>query len=200
MDRLNGPNRHTSFQECSNFRAVTGEKISRWWGLCVFSINEGPGSNLSSIRIVPSFDVKLAGCTGKSDLRALEIGLQPTDTPVMAKYADHDAYIAAVPEQFRAALAQLRAELARALPDAEEVIKYDMPGFQIEDTIIAGYAAFSKQCGLYVDPAAIAAHLDEIASLKLKASKTGVTFTMRNPVTDELVRNLAIASRREKGF
>lgn len=118
----------------------------------------------------------------------------------MTKTDDHDAYIAAAPEQFRAILARLRAQLSRALPDAEEVIKYDMPGFQIGETIIAGYAAFSKQCGLYVDPGAIAAHADEIASLKLKATRTGVTFSASRPIPDGLVEKLAISSRIEKGF
>ncbi|EMO3654999.1 MAG: hypothetical protein DI533_16535 [Cereibacter sphaeroides] len=118
----------------------------------------------------------------------------------MTKYDNHDAYIAAAPEQFRAMLDQLRVQLSRALPDAEEVIKYDLPGFQIEGTIIAGYAAFTKQCGLYVDPGAIAAHAGEIASLKLKATKTGVTFSLSNPITDELVEKLAVSSRRKKGF
>ncbi len=79
-------------------------------------------------------------------------------------------------------------------------MKYDMPGFQIEGTIIAGYAAFSKQCGLYVDPGAIAAHADEIAASKLKATKTGVTFSASHPITDELVEKLAVSSRSEKGF
>ncbi len=97
-------------------------------------------------------------------------------------------------------LGRLRERLSRALPDAEEVMKYDMPGFQIEQTIVAGYAAFSKQCGLYVDPGAIAAHADEIAALKLKATKTGVTFSVGKPITDELVDKLAKGSRRMKGL
>jgi uncharacterized protein YdhG (YjbR/CyaY superfamily) len=118
----------------------------------------------------------------------------------MTKNESHDAYIAAAPEQFRATLSQLRAQLSRALPDAEEVIKYEMPGFQINDTIVAGYAAFSKQCGLYVDPAAIAAHAGEIASLNLKATKTGITFSARKPITGELVEKLAISSRSNKGL
>ena len=113
---------------------------------------------------------------------------------------DHDAYIAAAPEPFRAMLGRLRAQLSQALPDAEEIVKYDMPGFQIGGTIIAGYAAFSKQCGLYVDPRAIAAHAEEIASLKLKATRTGVTFSASRPITDQLVVKLAVSSRREKGF
>lgn len=118
----------------------------------------------------------------------------------MTKIDNHDGYIEAAPEQFRAALGHLRAQLARALPDADEVIKYDMPGFEIAGAIIAGYAAFSKQCGLYVDPGAIAAHADEIAALNLKATKTGVTFSASKPITDELVEKLAVRSRSEKGF
>ncbi len=113
---------------------------------------------------------------------------------------NHDSYIAAAPERFRALLSQLRAQLSRALPDAVEVIKYDMPGFQIGETIIVGYAAFSKQCGLYVDPAAIAAHADEIAALKLKATKTGITFSASRPIPDELVGKLAVSSRKLKGL
>jgi uncharacterized protein YdhG (YjbR/CyaY superfamily) len=117
----------------------------------------------------------------------------------MTKTDNHDTYIAAAPEQYRAMLGRLRAQVSEALPDAEEVIKYNMPGFQIKKTIIAGYAAFSKQCGLYVDPGAIVAHADEIASLKLKATKTGVTFSVSTPIPDELVVKLALSSRNKLG-
>lgn len=113
---------------------------------------------------------------------------------------DHDAWIAAAPEPFRAALQRLRAGLARALPDADEVIKYGMPWFRIGDTVIAGYAAFSRQCGLYVDPGAIAAHADEIAASGLKATRTGVTFSVSKPIPDGFVERLAVASRRMKGL
>lgn len=123
-----------------------------------------------------------------------------THTLLMTNMHTHDDYIAAAPEQFHALLSHLRAQLSRALPDAEEVIKYNMPGFQIDETIVAGYAAFTKQCGLYVDSGAIAAHADEIASLKLKATKTGVTFSVSKPITDELIEKLAISSRSIKGL
>ncbi len=118
----------------------------------------------------------------------------------MAKFADHDAYISAAPEHFRPLLTQLRAQLAQALPDAEEIIAYDMPGFGFGRSIIAGYAAFVKQCGLYVSNSAIAAHADEIAAAGFKASKTGVTFTPRNPLPQDLVEKLALASRRDLGL
>lgn len=109
--------------------------------------------------------------------------------------ADHDAYIAQAPEQLRPLLIEVRARLARALPDAEEVIAYEMPGFRIGGSVIAGYAAFSKQGGLYVSPAAIAALAGEIAAAGLKATKTGVTFSERKPIPGDLVERLAMASR-----
>lgn len=76
----------------------------------------------------------------------------------MSSMTDHDAYIAAAPEAFRPALTQLRALLNRSLPEAEEIVAYNMPGFTIGGSVVASYAAFSKQCGLYVLPAAITEH------------------------------------------
>jgi uncharacterized protein YdhG (YjbR/CyaY superfamily) len=111
-------------------------------------------------------------------------------------FADHDAYIAEAPKDLRPLLVQLRAQLARALPDAEEVIAYKMPGFRIGQSIVAGYAAFSKQCGLYLFPAAIQSHADDIAAAGLKCTKTGVTFSPSQPISDGLVKKLALASRR----
>ena len=118
----------------------------------------------------------------------------------MSKFADHDAYIAAAPEPFRPLLTELRADLARALPDAEELIMYDMPGFGFGTSVIAGYAAFSKQCGLYVSNGAIAAHTGDIAAAGLKATKTGVTFSPKKPIPADLVGKLARASRQELGL
>lgn len=114
--------------------------------------------------------------------------------------ADHDAYIAQAPEDLRPLLVRLRTRLAPALPDAEEVIAYKMPGFRIGRSIVAGYAAFSKQCGVYLAPAAISSHADAIAAAGLKATKTGVTFSPSRPIPDALVEKLALASRGEQNL
>jgi uncharacterized protein YdhG (YjbR/CyaY superfamily) len=112
--------------------------------------------------------------------------------------ADHDAYIAQAPEALRPLLLRLRAQLARALPDAEEVMAYKMPGFRIGQSIVAGYGAFAKQCGLYLAPSAIKAHADDIAAAGLKATKTGVTFSPSRRIPDALVKKLALASKRDQ--
>jgi uncharacterized protein YdhG (YjbR/CyaY superfamily) len=120
--------------------------------------------------------------------------MQANEAPTM--FVDHDAYIAEAPKELRPLLVRLRAQLARALPDAEEVIAYNMPGFRIGKSIIAGYAAFSKQCGLYLSASAIKAHSDDITSAGLKSTKTGVTFSPSQPIPDGLVKKLALASKR----
>ena len=118
--------------------------------------------------------------------------------PALTMFADHDAYIAEAPEDLRPLLVRLRVQLAAALPDAEQVIAYKMPGFRIGGSVVAGYAAFSKQCGLYLSASAIASHADDIAAAGLKASKTGVTFSPSRPIPDKLIRKLALASRRDQ--
>ncbi|WP_154794974.1 iron chaperone [Occultella kanbiaonis] len=117
----------------------------------------------------------------------------------MTATADHDAYIAQAPEPFRPSLKRLRALLSRALPEADEIVAYNMPGFRIGGTVVASYAAFSKQCGLYVLPGAISEYAEEIATAGLKATKTGITFSLRNPIPDDLVEKLARASRTGAG-
>jgi uncharacterized protein YdhG (YjbR/CyaY superfamily) len=116
----------------------------------------------------------------------------------MTQFADHDAYIAHAPEDMQPLLVRLRKQLAKTLPDAEEIIAYNMPGFRIGKATVAGYAAFSKQCGLYVSPAAIKSLADEIAAAGLKPTKTGVTFSPGKPIPDALVKKLAMASRKEQ--
>lgn len=118
----------------------------------------------------------------------------------MPNFADHDAYIAAAAPDRQPLLRHLRILLSQALPDVAEIIRYDMPGFGSGVKVIAGYAAFSKQCGLYVAKGAISAKADAIAAAGLKATKTGVTFSPRKPIPDELVTALALASRDQLGI
>lgn len=114
----------------------------------------------------------------------------------MAAVPDHDSYIAGAPEAFRPVLTHLRSLLRGALPDAEEMVAYDMPGFRLRGTVVASYAAFSKQVGLYLLAPAISAHAEEIAGAGLKASKTGITFPPTKPIPDDLVTRLTQASSK----
>lgn len=118
----------------------------------------------------------------------------------MSGPADHDAYIAEAADHLRPVLMRIRAQLSAALPDAREIIKYNMPGFAMGDTIIVGYAAFSKQCGLYMSAASLQTEADAISTAGLKASKTGITFAPSKAPDDALVARLARAALRANGL
>ena len=117
----------------------------------------------------------------------------------MTKITTHDAYFLTAPEQFRPMLAHLRLQLALALPDANEVIAYNMAGFKIGKAIVVGYAAFTKQCGIYVSHAAIDQLRVDIEQAGFKATKMGVTFSDKKPLPDNLIAALALASRKGYG-
>lgn len=114
----------------------------------------------------------------------------------MSTIADHDSYIASAPEPFRPLLDHLRTLLRGTLPDAVEMVAYSMPGFAIDGEVVASYAAFSKQVGVYFPAAAVAEHAETISAAGFKHTKTGVTFTPRKPLPDDLVVQLARTSRQ----
>lgn len=115
----------------------------------------------------------------------------------MSTTTNHDTYIAAAPENLRSLLVNLRTLLAKTLPDAEEVVAYNMPGFKIGEKIVVGYAAFAKQCGVYVSPGAIRALSGGIAEAGLTATKTGVTFSPKKPIPDKLIEKLVLESLKD---
>ena len=117
----------------------------------------------------------------------------------MPDFANHTDYIKQAAEPLRPLLQNLYAQLRAALPDAKEIIAYNMPGFSMNDKIVAGYAAFSKQCGLYVAHDAIDALREDLIAIGLKPTKTGVTFSPKKPLPDPLIEKLALASRKANG-
>lgn len=112
----------------------------------------------------------------------------------MTEITDHDSYIAAAPERFRPILEHTREVLRSALPEAEEMVAYGMPGFRWNGAVVASYAAFSKQLGVYFHGEALSVHADEIGQAGRKATKTGITFPPTRPLPDELLTRLARTS------
>jgi len=63
--------------------------------------------------------------------------------PLMSKQ-EIDAYLAKVDEPKRSTLRQLRETILSLVPEAEEVISYQVPAFRVEGGVVAGFAAFKK--------------------------------------------------------
>jgi uncharacterized protein YdhG (YjbR/CyaY superfamily) len=74
-----------------------------------------------------------------------------------------DEYLAALPDDRRAVLEELRRTIRAAAPDAIESIAYDMPAFRLNDKFLLSYAAFKNHYSLFPASAAVVAALgDEI--------------------------------------
>jgi uncharacterized protein YdhG (YjbR/CyaY superfamily) len=93
-------------------------------------------------------------------MSVIEKGKKARNAPA----ADVDSYLAAVPEEARAALEKLRKTIKAAAPKADEVISYQIPTYKHYGPLV-GFAAFPNHCGFYVmSPAVMDAHRDELES------------------------------------
>jgi uncharacterized protein YdhG (YjbR/CyaY superfamily) len=107
-----------------------------------------------------------------------------------------DEYLEGVPEKDRAALEKLRRQIRAAAPDAEEVISYRMPMFKLHG-MLAGYAAFADHLSMFVSPAVIEAHSEELEGYK--TSKGTIQFKADKPLPASLVKKLVEAGMAERG-
>jgi len=101
-----------------------------------------------------------------------------------------DTYLAALPADQRQALGDLRALLRSLLPDHAEVISYAMPGFRQpgpKGRMVAGYAAFARNLGLYPHSGSIIGQIDGAG---FKTSKSGILFTPAHPIPAPLVERI----------
>jgi len=104
-----------------------------------------------------------------------------------------DDYIATFPDEVRPILTEVAEALRRALPGAEERIRYGMPAFMLGDRYALHFAGWKKHVGLY-PVAPLDAELEaEVAPYR--AAKDTVKLLYTNPVPTELVERIAVAMR-----
>ena len=102
-----------------------------------------------------------------------------------------DAYLAAVSDDKRAALAKLRKDIRTAAPGAEECISYQLPAFRLDGRFFVAFGASARHCSFYPGAAPI-----ETCDRELKAydtSKGTIRFQADTPLPAALVRKLVKA-------
>ena len=103
-----------------------------------------------------------------------------------------DAYLAALPEDQRAALQQLRNKLRSLLPESEEQISYGVPSFKYRGRPLVSFGAGKGHCSFYVQsPEVMDAHKDDVAGYS--TAKGTVHFSPDKPLPDALVKKLVEA-------
>ncbi len=110
-----------------------------------------------------------------------------------------DEYLATLPDDKRAALERLRAQIRAAAPDATETIAYGIPGFRIDGRYLLGFGATKDDCSFYTGGEPRTVHADELVGYRL--SKGTIGFKPDKPIPDELVTRIVrerVAERRPR--
>ena len=117
----------------------------------------------------------------------------------MADPASVDDYLDALPDEPRAALADLRKTIAAAAPEATELISYKMPAFKANGRFLLSSAAYEHHCSLYPASGAVQRELgDELAPYL--SGKGTLRFLPDAPIPDALVKRIVkIRLRETKG-
>lgn len=103
-----------------------------------------------------------------------------------------DEYLAAVSDDKRAALEQLRKAIQAAAPKAEECISYGLPAFRLGGKLLVAFGAAARHCAFYpMSAATIGAHKDLLAGYD--TSPGTIRFRAEAPLPASLVRKLVKA-------
>jgi uncharacterized protein YdhG (YjbR/CyaY superfamily) len=104
----------------------------------------------------------------------------------------HDEYLAAVSDDKRAALEELRRTIQEAAPGAVECISYGLPAFRLDGRNLVAYGAAAKHCALYPMSAAMVERFgDDLKNYD--TSKGTIRFHVEDPLPAGLVRELVLA-------
>jgi uncharacterized protein YdhG (YjbR/CyaY superfamily) len=113
-----------------------------------------------------------------------------------------DEYIAAQPAAVRGVLERVRSAIRKAVPEAEEVISYQIPAYKLNGSRLLFFAGWKEHYSLYpATGGVIAAFEDELAPYEI--SKGTIRFPLSRPVPVRLIARIAKfraqeAAKREK--
>jgi uncharacterized protein YdhG (YjbR/CyaY superfamily) len=97
-------------------------------------------------------------------------------------------YLSRVPEPQREALERLRRTIKSIVPDAVEVISYQILTFKRDGRLLVSYAAFKKHCSFFPGAGPIEMHAKDLKSFE--TSKGTIQFTPEHPLPTALVKKL----------
>lgn len=101
-----------------------------------------------------------------------------------------DEYIASQPDTSRGPLERVRSAIRKAVPDAEEVISYQLPAYKRHGSPVLYFAGWRQHYSLY--PASgpvVAAFADDLAPYEI--GKGTIRFPLSQPVPVKLIERIA---------
>ncbi|MFN0032672.1 MAG: iron chaperone [Flavobacteriales bacterium] len=105
----------------------------------------------------------------------------------MTKPETIEDYIRMQPADVQEVLQQVRSTIAKAEPDAVEIISYAIPTFYLKGNLVH-FAAFKSHIGFYATPAGHEAFAAQLS--KYKQGKGSVQFPLSEPMPLKLITEI----------
>jgi uncharacterized protein YdhG (YjbR/CyaY superfamily) len=107
-----------------------------------------------------------------------------------------DEYLATKPVAVQRTLGRMRRIIRRALPDAEEVISYQIPAYRLNGRVAIYFAGWTEHVSIYP----VTSRLVEALGERIKpyvASKGTLRFPLSKPIPERLIARVATLRARE---
>jgi uncharacterized protein YdhG (YjbR/CyaY superfamily) len=106
----------------------------------------------------------------------------------MKEAANIDDYIADFPEDVQKKLNQIRSAIRKAIPKAEEAIKYGIPTYVLNGNVVH-FGGFKNHIGFYPAPGGIEAFRKELSVYE--GSKGTIKFPLDQPLPTALIARIS---------
>jgi uncharacterized protein YdhG (YjbR/CyaY superfamily) len=104
-------------------------------------------------------------------------------------FQNMDKYIKNFPSNIQKMLEQIRQTIHAIVPEATEVISYQMPAFKLNGRVLIYFAAWKEHVGLYPVTAPMLASIKELANYETSGKGT-VRFPFTKPLPLSLIRKM----------
>lgn len=104
-----------------------------------------------------------------------------------AKPQTIDEYIAGFPQDVQRVLEKVRETIRSAAPQAEQAIKYQIPTFVLEGSLVH-FAGYKNHIGFYPTPSGIEKFKKELSAYE--SAKGSVKFPLDQPIPYDLISQI----------
>lgn len=113
-----------------------------------------------------------------------------------ASFSTTDEYLEMFQLDERTVLENLRQIIKDIVPEAEEVISYNMPAFKYQGSVLVYFAACKNHCGFYPGSGSTVAKLSE--ELKgYNTTKGSIHFPYNKPLPKALIKKVVLLRIKE---
>jgi len=103
-------------------------------------------------------------------------------------------YIVSFPAEVQDILQHIRSIIREIVPDAEEVISYQMPTYRLNGNLVH-FAAFKNHIGFYPTPSGVEAFQDEL--IPYQHAKGSIRFPLDRPIPYDLISRIVMFRAKE---